>query len=91
MIYFKNLITTQKSLENQKKIPIHDKYITFNNFDKFPVAIFDERLKQAKVATTNDHDSVEQCAIEKERKTEKLQTFDLNYLLDKNFVVDDGF
>ena len=62
-IQFKNLFTRQKNLENQKEIPIRDKYITFNNFDKFPVAIFDERLKQAKVATINDLDSVESCAI----------------------------
>ena len=38
----------------ENKIPDDVKYITTNNIDKFAGKIFDERLKQAKLATTND-------------------------------------
>ena len=47
--------------------------------------IFKERLKQAKLITTNDLSTVEQGAIKNEEKTEKLQTSDLSYFLNKNF------
>ena len=46
--------------------------------------IFKERLKQAKLITTNDLSTVEQGAIKNEEKTEKLQTSDLSYFLNKN-------
>ena len=39
--------------EIEKKIPDHDKYITILELNKFLGAIFDERLKQAKLATNN--------------------------------------
>ena len=37
----------------EKKIPDHDKYITTLELNKFLGAIFDERLKEAKLATNN--------------------------------------
>ena len=43
----------------QKKIPNHDKYITTNDFNKFPGAIFDERSRQPKLETNSDLDTVE--------------------------------
>ena len=36
------------------KIPNHDQYITTNDCSKFSGAIFDERLKQAKLTTKTD-------------------------------------
>ena len=77
MIQFYSLIKKQKSLENQKKTPICDKYL-------LPLTILinfqlQYLMEVAKVATTNDLDSFEQYAIKNERKTEKLQTFDLSY------------
>ena len=61
----------------KKKVPNHDKYITKISFDKHTGAIFDERLKQAKLATIKYLNSVEQRAIRNEKKIEKLQIFDL--------------
>ena len=36
------------------KIPNHDKYSTTKHFNKVSGTVFDERLKQAKLATKND-------------------------------------
>ena len=36
-----------------------DKYIASNDFNKFPGAIFQKRLKQPKIATANDFSSIE--------------------------------
>ena len=77
--------------EIEKKIPGHEKYITTNDFNKFLGTIFDERLKQAKLATGNDLNTVVQRAIKNEEKIEKLQTFHLSYFLGKNVFGDDGF
>ena len=77
--------------EIENKIPGHEKYITTNDFNKFLGTIFDERLKQAKLATGNDLNTVVQRAIKNEEKIEKLQTFHLSYFLGKHFFGDDGF
>ena len=42
--------------------------------------MFHEILKQAKLATNNDLNDVEQCSIKNERKIEKLQTFNFFFL-----------
>ena len=54
---------------DKKTPPSHDKYITTNDFIKFSGAIFDERLKQSKLATSNDFNTVEQHAIRHAEKT----------------------
>ena len=77
--------------EIENKIPGHEKYITTNDFNKFLGTIFDERLKQAKLATGNDLNTVVKRAIKNEEKIEKLQTFHLSYFLGKHFFGDDGF
>ena len=77
--------------EIENKIPGHEKYVTTNDFNKFLGTIFDERLKQAKLATGNDLNTVVKRAIKNEKKIEKLQTFHLSYFLGKHFFGDDGF
>ena len=52
--------------------------------------IFDKKLKQAKLPATNYLDTVEQCIVKKEKKTMKLQKFDLNFLIVKSYFSDDG-
>ena len=52
----------------EKKISNHNTYITTNDFNKFSGAVFDERLKQTKLATVIDLNNVEQCAIKNEKK-----------------------
>ena len=44
-------------------------------------AIFDKRLKQAKLETSNGISMIEHSAIKNETKTKKLQTFDLSDFL----------
>ena len=80
-------------IEIEKRIPDHDKYIPTNDFttNKFSGAIFDARLKQAKLATNIDLNIVKQRTIRNEEKIEKLQTFDLSYFLGKIVFGDDGF
>ena len=65
----------------EKRVPDHYKYITTNDFNKFQGAIFDERLKQAELAMRNNLNTVEQHAIQNEKKVEKLQASDLRFLL----------
>ena len=65
----------------EKRVPDHYKYITTNDFNKSQGAIFDERLKQAESAMRSNLNTVEQHAIQNEKKVEKLQTFDLSFLL----------
>ena len=48
--YFKNLTTMQK-LKRLRKIPNHNKYVTTTDIDNCSGAIFDERSKQASLAT----------------------------------------
>ena len=55
------------------KIPDHDKCITTNNFIKFLVVIFDERLKQSELATVINLNTVEKGAIKK-KKRRKIKT-----------------
>ena len=50
-----------------KKPPKHDKVISTDDIYKFSVTIFDERLKQAKLAANKDLDFVEQRAIKNEK------------------------
>ena len=47
-----------------------------NGIDNFSGEIFDERLKQEKLAISNDLNTVKQLATKNEEKIEKLQTFD---------------
>ena len=60
----------------EDKAPDHSVYITSNSNNKFSGTVFDERLKQAKVATNKGLDTFEQRAVEtKERmKNGKLLT-----------------
>ena len=48
-----------------------------NDFKEFLSAIFNERLKQAKLTTNNGLNTDSEHAIKNEEKQEKLQTFDL--------------
>ena len=62
-IWLKKLTATQKIQDIAKKTHNHDKYITNNDFNKFSGGIFDERLKQAKLTTYNNINSIERPAI----------------------------
>ena len=53
--------------------------------------ISDERLKEAKLATNNDLNIVEQHTIRNEVKIEKLQRLDLSYFFDETFFGNDYF
>ena len=50
-------------------MPNDDRYITNNNFNRFSGVVLLERLKQAKLATNNDLNTVEKCAIKMRKKT----------------------
>ena len=58
-------------MEVEKKISHHVVYININKFYKFSGELFDERLKQANIATNHGLNDVEQCAIENEKKKYK--------------------
>ena len=91
---FKLLIKTDcttKIWDTEKKIPTHNKYITTNECTKFSGMLFDEGLKQTKLATNNDLNTAEQRSIRKEENIEKVQIFDLRYILGKKFVRDNDF
>ena len=77
-----------KIVENKKKICNHDKSITTIDFNKFSSAIFDGRLKQAKLSTGINLNTVEQRAIKNEEKIQKLQTFELGCFLGTHFFGD---
>ena len=51
-----------------KDIELKISDITINDFNKFSCTVFDETLKQAKLATNKDLDTVGQCAVKKMRK-----------------------
>ena len=85
VIYLKEADYNKKIEDTEKKVSNHDKYITTNDFNNFLGAVFNERLKQIKIATNNYFKIVEQSSIKHEGKIEKLQTFDLSFLLDKFF------
>ena len=53
--------------------------------------MFEERLKQIKLATSNDLNAVQQNAARNKEKLEKLQTFELSYFHGKKYFGDDGF
>ena len=52
-----------KTEENKNKLHDHDKCITANDFNKFLGTIFDEILKEAKLATNNDFNTAERHDI----------------------------
>ena len=56
------LLLIQKLGKVKKNIPDDAKYIITNEFNKFVGAIFDEKLKQAKLGTNKDLTDVEQRA-----------------------------
>ena len=88
VLQFKKLKTTQKIKEIGDKIIDQDKYITTSDFNRFSVAIFDERLKRIKLATTTD--TVEQRAIKNEKKIGKLQTYNVSLFIGQNYFSSDG-
>ena len=88
VLQFKKLKTTQKIKEIGDKILDQDKYITTSDFNRFSVAIFDERLKRIKLATTTD--TVEQRAIKNEKKIGKLQTDNVSLFIGQNYFSSDG-
>ena len=79
-----------KTKDIEGRFPSHSVCITTNSFNKFLGTMFDERSKQAKLAT-NSLVTVEQHDNENKEKIENLQMFDLSYFLDKTFFEDDGF
>ena len=75
-------VPNTKTGEVEKKILDHAKYVATLEFNKFAGKIFHERLKQAKLPTTTDLNTVEKHAIENDKKTrkiEKQQTLDLSF------------
>ena len=70
-------------MEKLKKIRDDSKYITADEFNKFSGEIFDERLKQGKLVTTNDLNTFNQLATKNEVKIEKLQTYNSSILIGK--------
>ena len=77
-------------LKAEDRFPSHSVCITTNSFNKCLGTMFDERSKQAKLAT-NSLVTVEQHDNENKEKIENLQMLDLSYFLDKTFFEDDGF
>ena len=57
----------------------HDKYVTTSDFNKCLNTIFDQRLKQGKLATSYDYNNVEQHSVKEEQKIEQLKTIDFLY------------
>ena len=82
---FTNTTLNTKIESVEKKIPNHGIYTATIEFNKLTAESFAERLKQVKLATTNDLNAVKIPAVENEEKTEKLQTFDSSYFLGKFF------
>ena len=67
----KNTDYITKVEDIEKKIPNNDKYIATNDFNKFSVAKFDERLKKSKLATNSPLNTIEQRANKNEEILEK--------------------
>ena len=65
-----NTASNRKMEKVGKKIPHHghDKYATTHDFNNFSVAVFNERLKKAKLPTNADLANVEQRAIGNNKK-----------------------
>ena len=57
----------------EEKVSNYGKYIISIEFNKLTKENFSERLKQAQLATNNDLNNVEQCAIKNEEKIEKYK------------------
>ena len=58
------------------KIPNHFAYTTTKDFNKFSDNLFDERLKQPKLAANKYlGTTVEQCAFENKERIEKSKSF----------------
>lgn len=53
--------------------------------------LFDEGLKQTKLATNNDLNTAEQRSIRNKKNIEEVQKFDLRYILGEKFVRDNDF
>ena len=70
-----------EKIAESEKIRNYDKYITSIDFNIFSSALFDERLKQAKLSTSININTVDQSTIKIDKKIEKLQTFELGYFL----------
>ena len=91
---FKLLIKTDcttKIWDIENKIPTHNKYITTNECNIFSGMLFDEGLKQTKLATNNDLNTAEQRSIRNKKNIEEVQKFDLRYILGEKFVRDNDF
>ena len=80
-----------KNWKSQKKLPDDSKYITIKEFHQLSGERFDKRLKQAKLATTNDLDNVKQLATKNKEKIEKLQTYDSSLFIGQSYFGNDGF
>ena len=52
----------------EEKITNHDKYITADDFNKFSIVIFSERLNQAKLAIIIGLNTIKQCVIKIKEK-----------------------
>ena len=72
-----------KNWKSQKKLPDNSKYITIKEFHQLSDEQLNKRLKQAKLATTNDLDNVKQLATKNKEKTEKLKHMIQVFLLVK--------
>lgn len=71
-----------QKLKRLRKIPNHNKYVTTTDIDNCSSAIFDERSKQASLATK----SQAQVALDlgDQNKIKKLQKFGLSFFVIKN-------
>ena len=76
---FTNTTLNTKVESVEKNIPNHGIYATTIELNKLTAESFAERLKQVKLATTNDLNAVKVHGVENEEKTGKLQTFDSSY------------
>ena len=68
---FTNTALNTKIESVEKKIPNHGIYATTIEFNKLTAESFTERLKQVKLARTNDLNAVKIHAVENEGKTGK--------------------
>ena len=68
---FTNTALNTKIESVEKKIPNHGIYATTIEFNKLTAESFTERLKQVKLARTNDLNAVKIHAVENKGKTGK--------------------
>ena len=69
----------------KKKKSADAKYITTNEFNKVLGEIFEERLKQVKLATTNDLILLSNALSKMGKKIGKSQTYDLSHFIDQSY------